>query len=130
MTPMPKERRKVARYMTQIDIDIILKDGTILPVQTHDISLNGLQFSCDGQIANEIEPRGLQSHALDRLKVKVIARFPTSKTEKFYASCKLIAARRLSQDAYLINLEFYEFEKNGGQVLQNYIEQLALDELG
>ena len=77
MRPISNERRKVARYMTKLDIDIVLEDGTILPVQTHDISLNGIQFICDSQIANEIEPRGLQSHSLDRIKVKIIARFPT-----------------------------------------------------
>ena len=127
---MLNDRRKVARYMTKLDIDIILEDGTILPVQTHDISLDGLQFKCDSVIANEIEPRGLQSHSLDQLKVKVIARFPTNETEKFYASCKVIAARRLSQDEYLINLEFIAFEKNGSKVLQDYIKKLTLDQLG
>ena len=127
---MLNDRRKVARYMTQLDIDIILEDGTILPVQTHDISLDGLQFKCDSVIANEIEPRGLQSHSLDHLKIKVIARLPTSETEKFYASCKVIIARRLSQDEYLINLEFTAFEKNGSKVLQDYIKKLALNESG
>ena len=127
---MSNERRKVARYVTKLDIDIVLEDGTILPVQTHDISLNGIQFICDSQIANEIEPRGLQSHSLDRITVKIITRLPTSETEKFYASCKVIAARRLSQDEYLLGLEFTDFEKNGGHVLRNYIEKLALDELG
>lgn len=127
---MHPERRKVARYMITLDIDIILENGTILPIQASDISLNGLQLKCDGSIANEIEPRGLQSHSHDQIKVKVVARFPTSKKEKFYATCKLIAARRLSQDKYLINLEFDGFEKNGEKILQTYVKQLALDELG
>ena len=130
MIPMLNERRKVPRYMTKLDIDIVLEDGTILPVQTYDISLNGLQFKCDSLIANDIEPRGLQSHSLDRLKVKVIARFPTDEKDKFYASCKVIAARRLSQDEYLLSLEFIDFEKNSAKVLQKYVEKLALEELG
>ena len=130
MRPISNERRKVARYMTKLDIDIVLEGGSILYVQTHDISLNGIQFICDSQIADEIEPRGLQSHSLDRIKVKVIARFPTDETEKFYASCKVAAARRLSQEEYLLGLEFIDFEKNSGKILQNYIKKLALDELG
>lgn len=130
MIAMLNERRKVPRYMTRLDIDIVLANGTILPVQTYDISLNGLQFKCDSLIANDIEPRGLQSHSLDRLKVKVIARFPTDEKDKFYASCKVIAARRLSQDEYLLSLEFNDFEKNSAKVLQKYVEKLALEELG
>ena len=127
---MHPERRKVARYMIKLDFDIILDNGTILAIQAYDISLNGLQFKCDSSIANEIEPRGLQSHAHDNITVKVVSRFPTSKKEKFYAKCLLIAARRLSQNEYLINLEFKDFEKNGGKILQDYIKQLALEALG
>jgi len=130
MIPMHKERRQVKRYNIELDIDIVLEDGTILPVLTHDISLNGIQFICDSQIANEIEPRGLQSHSLDRIKVKVITRFPTDDKQKFYASCKVVAARRLSQDEYMLSLEFINFEKNSSNILQNYIKKLALDELG
>ena len=130
MRPISNERRKVARYMTKLDIDIVLENGAILPVQTHDISLNGMQFICDSQIANEIEPRGLQSHSHDHIGVKVIARFPTDDTEKFYADCKVTAARRLSQEEYLLGLEFIDFEKNSGKILQDYIKQLILDELG
>ena len=130
MMPMHNERRKVARYMTQLDIDIILENGTILPVQTYDISLNGLQFKCDGLIANEIEPRGIQNHSLDQLIIKVVAKFPTNEKQKFYASCKIITARRLSQEEYLLGLEFFEFEKNSDKVLSEYIKKLALDALG
>ena len=130
MIPMHKERRQVKRYNIELDIDIVLEDGTILPVLTHDISLNGIQFICDSQIANEIEPRGLQSHSLDRIRVKVITRFPTDETEKFYASCQVITARRLSQEEYLLGLEFTDFEKSSGKNLQNYIKKLALEELG
>lgn len=130
MNSMPKERRKAARYMVNLDIDIALEDGTILPVRTYDISLNGLQFSCDSLVANEIEPRGVQKHFRNRLKLKVITRFPTDDREKFYASCTLVAARRLSQDEYLLSLDFQDFEKNSGKVLQNFINKLALDELG
>ena len=130
MMLMSKERRKVARYLIKLDVDIVLEDGPILPAQTYDISLNSLQISCDRLIAYEIEPRGLQAHSLDRIKFKVITRFPTDDNEKFYASCGVCAARRLSQEEYLIGLEFHKFEKNSEKVLQNYITQLALEELG
>ena len=128
--PMLNERRKAPRYMSTLDIDIVMEDGTILPVQTHDISLHGLQFKCDGLIADEIEPRGIQNHSLDQLKLKVVAKFPTNETQKFYASCRVITARRLSQEEYLLGLEFFDFEKNSEKVLQSYINKLALKELG
>ncbi len=128
--PMTNERRKVVRYMTKLDIDIILQDGTILAVQTYDISLNGIQFKCDGLIADEIEPRGIQNYSLDQKTIKVIAKLPTNEQKKFYTSCRIINARRLSQEEYMIGLEFFEFEKNSDKVLASYINKLALDALG
>lgn len=128
--PMLNDRRKEPRYMSTLDIDIVLEDGTILPVQTQDISLHGLQFKCDGSIADEIDPRGIQNHSLDQLKFKVVAKFPTREKQKFYASCRVITARRLSQEEYLLGLEFFDFEKNSEKVLQSYINKLALKELG
>ena len=130
MIPMHNERRKVARYLARLNIDIVLQDGTILPVQTLDISLNGLQFKCDGQIANEIEPRGIQNYPLDKQIIKVIAKLPTNEKQKLYASCRIITARRLSQEEYLLGLEFFEFEKNSDKVLKSYINKLALDAQG
>ena len=127
---MQPERRKTARYITKLDIDIILQDGTILPVQTQDLSQSGLQFKCDGSVANEIDTRGIQNHLLDHLKVKIIARLPTDEKQKFYASGRIITARRLSQEEYMLGLEFTDFEKNSAEILKNYIQQLALDALG
>ncbi|MCW8924180.1 MAG: PilZ domain-containing protein [Gammaproteobacteria bacterium] len=122
---MHKERRQVTRYDIELDIDLVLESSAILPVKTLDISQQGLQFACDGLAANEIEPRGIQCHPLDHLKVKVIANLPVGeKKKKFYASCKVIAARRLSQEEYLIGLEFFDFEKNSEKVLSDYISQL------
>jgi len=67
---MHNERRQVKRYSIELDIDLILEDGTILSVKTLNLCQHGLQFKCDGQTVNEIEPRGIQSHPLDHLKTK------------------------------------------------------------
>ena len=42
-------------------------------VQAHcNISSTGLQFRCDGWVADEIEPRGIHNHPLDQITVKVV----------------------------------------------------------
>lgn len=130
MMLMHKDRRQIARYPVELDIDLVLENGTILPVKTLNMAHNGLQFRCDGYTANEIEPRGIQSHPLDHLKIKVIATFPDEKQKKFYASCKVTAARRLSQEEYLLALEFIDFEKDSAKVLQNYLDGLPVKESG
>lgn len=130
MIPMPHERRQVKRYPIELDIDLILEDGTILPVKTIDISQHGLQFKCDGMVANEIEPGGIQSRRLNHIKMKVIARLPVDTEKKFYASCRIITARRLSQEEYLLGLKFFDFEKDSEKTIQDYIDKLADKELG
>lgn len=130
MTSVFNERRKAPRYLSKLDIDIVLQDGTILGVQTLNISLNGLQFTCEGYIANEIEPRGIQNHPLDHLQVNVIATLPVDDEQKLYAICQVVTARRLSQEEYQLGLEFIDFEKNSDKVLQRYIDKLSAEELG
>jgi len=79
-------------------------------------------------IANEIEPRGIHNHPLDHLTLKVVSTLPVEDEQKLYAICQIVSARRMSQDEYLIGLEFSGFEKNSEKVLQRYIKKLALDE--
>lgn len=123
---MLNERRQAPRYPVKLNIDIVLQDGTILPTETLNICQHGIQFVCDSDIANEIEPRGIHNHPLDHLQLKAIATLPVEDEQKLYAICKVVSARRLSQDEYLIGLEFSGFEKNSEKVLQRYIEKLEL----
>ncbi len=124
MIPMQKERRQALRYPTELEIDVILADGTLLSVTTHDISVNSLQFKCDIEIANEIEPRGLQNHSMDRQQFKIVAKLPIETKPKLYASCAVTAARRLSQEEYILSIEFVDFENSSEKVLLDYIKQL------
>lgn len=121
---MQKERRQTLRYPTELEIDVILPDGSLLSVTTHDISVNSLQFTCDIEIANKIEPRGLQNYSMDRQQFKIVAKLPIEKTPKLYASCAVIAARRLSQEEYILAIEFVDFENASEKALLDYIKQL------
>jgi hypothetical protein len=117
------ERRLSERHSLQLKVDLVLASGTILPIETSNISSTGLQFTCDSWVADEIEPRGIHNHPLDRHSVKVVGQLPIESNSKFYARCKIISARRLSQDTYLIGLGFVSFEGDGGKALSKLITQ-------
>ena len=117
------ERRLAERHSLQLQIDLVLENGTILPVETSNISSTGLQFICDSSVADEIEPRGIHNHPLDRHSVKVVGELPINLSSKFYARCKIVSARRLSQDTYLIGLGFLNFEGDGGKALNKLITE-------
>ena len=117
------ERRLAERHSLQLQIDLVLENGTILPIETSNISASGLQFTCDSWVADEIEPRGIHNHPLDRHNVKVVGELPIDSSSKFYARCKIVSARRLSQDSYLIGLGFLNFEGDGGKALNKLITE-------
>ena len=123
-TSVPFERRSTHRYKVKLPVELILEDGTVLPVESIDISNTGLQFSCDSWVADEIEPRGIQIHPLDQIRLKAVIEFPgmDKYNSKMYARCRIIVARRLSQDEYLLGLQFKDFENGSERLLEKFIK--------
>ena len=119
------ERRLAPRYDNKIQIDLILSDTDTLPIEICSISLHGLQMNCDGWLADEIEPQGIQQLALSRKKLKINANLPFENSFKnIVINTHVAAVRRLSQDEFLIGLEFEDYEDNSEETLQKYIELL------
>ena len=122
--PRKVERRESPRYVVDLTVDIILESGNILTVSTRNISNNGVQIACDAWIANEIEPRGLQSHNISNLRFKIVADLKVNDSiQKFYANCRIMAVHRVSQEEYLLSIKFLDFEKGTQSVLNKYLEQ-------
>jgi hypothetical protein len=120
------ERRLGHRYPVQVQVDLVLSDGKVLPATSCNISDNGMQFICDSWIADEIESRGIQNHSMERIMVKLVADLPMSGENRLYSKCKVVTARRLSQQEYLLGLVFTGFENNSENVLKRYIMEYCL----
>ena len=122
---VPYERRAAPRFRVKLPVELILEDGTVIPVEASDISSRGLQFSCDSWIADEIEPRGIQNHPLDQIRLKAVTDFPGMDNYncRLYARCRIVTARRLSQDEYLLGIEFTGFENGSERLLEKFIRQ-------
>jgi c-di-GMP-binding flagellar brake protein YcgR len=119
------ERRCTHRYKVKLPVELILEDGTVLPVESVDISNKGLQFICDSWVADEIEPRGIQVHPLEQIRLKAVIDFPgmDQDSSKMYARCRIVVARRMSQDEYVIGLAFVDFENGSERLLEKFIRQ-------
>lgn len=125
---IPFERRRSQRYAVDLPVDIVLQDGSVLPVVACDISLKGLQFRCDSWIADEIEPRGIQNHPLDAIRVKAVTDFPDmgKYNSRLYARCRIVIARRLSEQEYMLGLEFIDFENGSDRLLERFVNRCEL----
>lgn len=122
---VPFERRSTYRFIIKLPIELILEDGRVLPVESVDISNSGLRFRCDSWVADEIEPRGIQNHPLDQIRFKLVTDFPgmDKYNSRLYARCRMVVARRVSQDEYILGIEFVDFEKGSDRLLERYIKQ-------
>ena len=122
--PNKTERRQSSRYEIDLPVDLVLSNGTMLTVNARNISNNGVQIACDAWIADEIEPRGLQSHSINHLRFKIVADLKVDDmTQKFYANCRIMAVHRVSQEEYLLSIKFLDFENGTLSVLNKYLEQ-------
>ncbi len=116
------ERRRSARHNIKLEVNLTLEDGTLLPVQSINISNTGMQVLCDSWVVDEIEPRGIQSHSTSHIKLKAIIDLPGENgNKKFYAYCKILSAQRLSQESYSLNLIFTRFEHDSDAAMTNFL---------
>lgn len=122
--PGVSDRRQTPRYEIKLCVDMVLEDGSILSVNTRNISSSGLQIICDSWVTDEIEPRGIQSHAISHIRFKAITELPIGdETKKLYASCRILSVQRMSQNEYMLNLAFIDFENGSENVLDEFLDQ-------
>lgn len=122
--PGVTERRQTPRYEIKLSVDMVLDSGNILTVSSRNISSCGLQIICDTWVTDEIEPRGIQSHAVSHIRLKIIAELPlVDETKKLYANCRIMSVQRMSQDEYMLNLAFIDFDNGSEQILDKFLDQ-------
>ena len=122
--PTATERRQSPRYKIPLAVELVLDSEMILDVTSSNISSCGLKITCDSWVADEIEPRGIQSHATGHLRLKVIIALDiNSDTKKIYSNCRVISAQRVSQDEYTLSLAFIDFENGTENILNDFIGQ-------
>ncbi len=124
--PGLSERRQSPRYPVRLAVDIVLSDGSILTLETRNISGSGLQIACDSWATDQIEPRGIQSHAISHIRLKAITDLPIGDDiKKLYSRCRIMSVQRISQDEFMINLAFIEFENGSEKILDEYLAQFV-----
>ena len=106
------------RYPINTSIQLELEDGTELSVNTTNISSSGLQFSCNSWIARQIEPKGIHHHSLDHINLKI-----RSEEHRLFVHAQIRYARRLSQDEFMIGVNFTDLDRSTEDILSSLISQ-------
>jgi len=126
--PGVSERRQTPRYEVKLDIDLVLDNGSILTVTSQNISSCGLQIICDSWVTDEIEPRGIQSHSVSHIRFKAVTELPIENdkgksSKKLYSTCRIMSVQRLSQDEFMLNLAFIDFQNGSENSLDEFLDQ-------
>lgn len=122
--PGVSDRRQTPRYLMELPVEIVLENGNIITVTTRNISSCGLQIICDSWVTETIDPCGIQSHAVGQLSMKTVTELPIGdKTVKLYANCRVMSFQRMSQNEYMLNLAFINFENGSEQSLDTFLDQ-------
>ena len=126
--PGVSERRQTPRYEVKLDIDLVLDNGSILTVTSQNISSCGLQIICDSWVTDEIEPRGIQSHSVSHIRFKAVTELPIENdkgksSKKLYSTCRIMSVQRLSQDEFMLNLAFIDFQNGSESSLDEFLDQ-------
>ena len=118
------DRRQSPRFKIELSVDILLENDSILTVTARNISSCGLQIICDTWVTEKIDPHGIQHHAVGHIRIKTVTELPIGdETKKLYANCRIMSVQRMSQDEYMLNLSFIDFESGSEQILDKFIDQ-------
>jgi c-di-GMP-binding flagellar brake protein YcgR len=118
------DRRQTPRYKIELPVEILLENGSKLTVTARNISSCGLQIICDAWVTEKIDPRGIQNHAVGHIRIKTVTQLPIGdETKKLYAKCRIMSVQRMSQDEFMLNLSFIEFESGSEQILDKFLAQ-------
>lgn len=122
--PGVSDRRQTPRYEIDLPVEIMLENGDIVPVTTRNISSCGLQIICDSWVTEKIDPSGIQSHAIGHMHMNTVTELLIAgETIKLYANCRMMSFQRMSQDEYMLNLAFIDFENGSEKSLDAFLDQ-------
>ncbi len=118
------DRRQSPRYKIDLSAEILLENDSILTVTTRNISSCGLQVICDTWVTEKIDPCGIQNHAVGHIRMKAVIELPVGdETKKLYANCRIMSVQRMSQDDFMLNMSFIDFESDSEQILDMFLDQ-------
>ena len=122
--PGVSDRRKTPRYEIDLPVEMLLENGDIVTVTTRNISSCGLQIICDSWVTEKIDPHSIHNQAVGHICMKTVTELPiANETIKLYANCRMMSFQRMSQNEYMLNLAFIDFENSSEQNLNKFLDQ-------
>lgn len=114
--------RQYPRFAADFPLEIRTEDDLVYHATVRNLSLGGIEFSCDSATAGEVLPPGHQAFPGQPIGVRV--RFALAESgadgEVVDAHGEIVVSRRLSQNEFRVGMRFSGFEANGLEILERY----------
>ena len=119
------DKREYPRVNVKLPLEIVRSGGEVLPAVVLNISRAGMQVGCDWATMIRIVPQTHRVAAAEDLElpVRVTLSFQAEPQATLHALCRVVSARRVSQDQYHVGLQYVSIEADGDAILERYIAE-------
>lgn len=119
------ERRLYKRFETDSTVEVIAESGAAHKARAMNISLAGMQMTCDRDTVRDIAPKGEKTtpdqSPLARLRFALPR--PGEKSE-IEADCRVVLVRRVSEREYHVHVQYEFFQGNGYNELEDFVDAM------
>jgi hypothetical protein len=121
---MKKEQRRYPRIQVNLPVEIVTATGDALSATATNISLSGLELTCDRWTAHCITPKGHRTTPDQNIQAHLRLGLPSTSSSPVIVDVqsKVIVCRRFAADEYRIGVQYSRFEGDGFTNLKSYIQ--------
>ncbi len=124
---MASERRHYPRVATDLPLEVLTEGGETARGTICNLSMGGVEISCDRGCADRILPSGHQAFPGQPIRAQLRLQLPAADgaVTAVQASGEIVVSRRMSQDEFRVGIHFLNFDGDGEQAVERYVRARA-----
>lgn len=124
---MTGERRHYPRVAADLPLEIVTEGGESAKGTIRNLSVGGVEISCDRWCADRILPSGHQAFPGQPIKAQLRLSLPAAdgSNQPVEAAGEIVVSRRMSQNEYRVGIHFLRLDGDGEQLVAQYVRARA-----
>lgn len=124
---MAGERRHYPRISTELPLEIVTAGGETATATIRNLSMGGVEISCDRWCADRILPSGHQAFPGQPITAQLRWQITSAdgSAQPVQATGEIVVSRRLSQNEYRVGIQILRFEDDGERVVEQHVRTRA-----
>lgn len=119
------ERRLYKRFETNTPVAIHAERGGAYDARCLNISLAGMQLSCDRDTVQDVAPKGEKTTPDQSPVARIRFTLPRAgEPTEIEADCRIVLVRRVSEREYHVHVQYEFFQGNGYNELEDFVDAM------